>query len=388
MGPVGTRGGAAIWRTEPFRVFFPAGVLLAWVGVGHWLLYALGVTGTVSCMLHGLVQMQAFMVAFAFGFLWTAVPRRTGTPPATAGEIVAASAGLALTAAGAVAERWALAEIAYAGLVLLLLAFAVRRFVSSRAGRRPPAAFVLIPLGAAHGLAGAALILVSTLPQGPAWADGLGRLLVEQGVFLCFSIGVGSLVVPLIAGQPPPADLGSAPGETWKMGAYAAAGIAIFASLLAEHAGFARAAPLARAAVVALGLAVGAGAWRRPGKPGLHRRLVWLALWLMPAGLAASGLWPDYRVPALHVLFIGGFSLLAFGIATHVALGHLGLDRLALGRPRVVVALGVAFGLALLARVVADASPTYFAHLGWAAAAWIAGSAIWLAFFGPKLLGR
>ena len=379
---------AGRWRVEPFRVFFPLGVVLAWIGIGHWLLYALGVTGTYSCLLHGLVQMQAFMMAFAFGFLWTAVPRRTGTPPPTVAEMVAAVGGLLATAGGAVAERWTVSEPAYVGLVLLLLVFALRRFVAGGARRRPPAAFVLIPLGALHGLVGAALVLAPTVSRAPPGLMALGRLLVEQGVFLCFVMGVGGLVLPLIGGAPPPRDLDASPRERWKAVGFAGAGVAVFASLVLEYAGFERAGPLVRAGVVTAAITLGAGAWRGPGKPGLHRRLVWLAIWLMPVGLAASGLWPAYRVPALHVLFIGGFSLLAFAIATHVTLAHLGPEALALGRPPAVVALGVTFVLAMFARVAADASHTYFAHLGWAAATWIVGSAIWLAFVGPRLVGR
>jgi hypothetical protein len=41
----------------------------------------------------------------------------------------------------------------------------------------------------------------------------------------------------------------------------------------------------------------------------------------------------------------------------------------------------------MLARVAADLSHTYFDHLGWAAGLWLAGSAVWLAFLGPRLLG-
>lgn len=378
---------AARWRREPFRLLFPLGVFLAWAGIGHWLLYATGLTASYSCQLHGLVQMQAFMMAFALGFLWTALPRRTATAPPSGATLAAAIAALLVTTGAAFAERWALAEIAYGGLLLALLVSALWPFLA-RDARRPPASFVLVPLGALHGLAGAGLILLSTTPRGPASAMGLGRLLIEQGVFLCFAVGVGGLILPLVAGVPPPPDLGSAPRERWKALAFASLGVALFASLVAEHGGWERAGPLARAALTALGLGAGAGAWRAPTRPGLHRRLVWIAVWLMPIGLAASGLWPAYRVPALHVLFIGGFSLLGFGIATHVALGHLGLEPLASGRPPAVVALGVTFGLALLARLAADASDTYFGHLGWAAASWLAGSAIWLAFLGPKLLGR
>jgi hypothetical protein len=123
-----------------------------------------------------------------------------------------------------------------------------------------------------------------------------------------------------------------------------------------------------------------------PGKPGLHRRFAWAAVWLIPVGLAASGLFPEYRVAALHIVFIGGFGLLAFAIATHVSLTHLGLEELALGRPPAIAMLGVCFALALAGRLAADASNSYFDHLGWAALWWIAGSAAWLAFLGRPLL--
>jgi len=376
------------WRSEPFRLFFPLAVLLAWLGIGHWVLYAVGVTATYSCLFHGLVQMQAFMMAFAVGFLLTALPRRTQTAPVSRVEMAAMAVALIATAGAALLERWALVQAAYAALFALLLQFAVRRFLGREAGRRPPAAFVLIPLGVAHGLGGAALIAASTMHDVPAWTMGLGRLFVEQGVFLCFAMGVGSLVLPLMGGAPPPPDLDAAPGERQKAFAYAAAGAAILASLVLEQLGWPRGGPLLRAAVVTLGLGIGAGAWRAPAKPGVHRQLVWLSVWLMPVGLTVSGLWPAYRVPALHILFIGGFSLMGFGVATHVSLTHLDLETLALGRPPAVVVLGVTFVLALMARLAADMSNTYFDHLGWAAAVWLVGSAAWLAFLGPKLLRR
>jgi fucose permease len=113
---------------------------------------------------------------------------------------------------------------------------------------------------------------------------------------------------------------------------------------------------------------------------------VWLAVWLTPLGLALSGIWPDYRVPALHVLFIGGFSLLAFGVATHVALSHLNLEREREGSPVAITVMGAGIILAMLGRVVADWSASYFPHLGAAAAAWLAGSAVWLVFLGRRLL--
>jgi hypothetical protein len=113
---------------------------------------------------------------------------------------------------------------------------------------------------------------------------------------------------------------------------------------------------------------------------------MWLALRLTPLGMALSGLFPDYRVPALHVTFIGGFGLMAFAVASHVTYGHLGLAAQRDGAPVAVVLVGAGLVLALLARVTADWSASYFAHIGAAAIAWLAGTAGWLALLGPRLL--
>ncbi len=378
--------GISTWRSEPFRLFFPLGVLLAWIGVGHWLLYATGIAATYSCMFHGLIQMQAFMMAFAIGFMLTALPRRTQTPPVARLEMAALVTALIAFAGAAIADYWVIAETAYAALFAVLIEFALRRFLMRAVGRRPPAAFVLLPIAAMTGIVGAGLIAAAEMNTLAPWTGHLGLLLVEQGVFLCLAVGVGSLVLPLMSGMPPPADLGSAPRETWKAVAYASAGAAIVLSLILEQFGFDRGGPMLRALVVSLGLGLAGGAWRPPCKPGAHRKLVWIAVWLMPLGLLASAIWPDYRVPALHILFIGGFSLMAFGVGTHVTLSHFNLDQLALGRPPAVIILGAAFLIALLARLAADFSNTYFIHLGWAAAMWMLGSAVWLIFFCSKML--
>ena len=370
------------WRQEPFRIFFPLGIVLGWAGVGNWLLYAAGASGTYSCNAHGLVQMQAFMPALALGFLFTALPRRTQSAAPSPGEMAVAVAMLVGGAMAALGERMALAEGAYLVLVLLFARFAGSRLRGHGASRRPPAAFVLIPLALLNGALGAILLVA-----GRGAPIALGRLLVEQGVFLCLVVGVGALILPLIVGGQPPADLDGSRRQRARLGLYVALGLTIDASLVAEALGLVRGGPLLRAAAVALGLALG-GAWRTPTRPEPHRWLAWVGAWLTPCGLAASALLPDYRVPALHVLFIGGFATLGLGVATHVSFGHLGPAIGGRRRGPVIVALTAGLTLALLARVAADWSDAYFAHLGWAATAWIAGTAVWLAFLGPRLLGR
>jgi hypothetical protein len=69
-----------------------------------------------------------------------------------------------------------------------------------------------------------------------------------------------------------------------------------------------------------------------------------------------------------------------------VAYGHLGLEAQRDGAPAAVVLAGAGILLALLARVAADWSESYFAHIGAAAAAWLVGTVAWLLLLGPRLL--
>jgi hypothetical protein len=81
----------------------------------------------------------------------------------------------------------------------------------------------------------------------------------------------------------------------------------------------------------------------------------------------------------MHVTFVGGFALLAFSVAAHMTASHLELPRMRDGRPPIVAVLAVALVLAMTARVIADATNTYFEHLAAAGALWIVGTGVWAA---------
>src|SRR5579883_1668346 len=65
--------------TDPYRIFFPLGIVFGIVGVSIWPLYYYGVTEGYSGRAHAFVQTDGFLYAFIAGFLLTAVPRFTGT---------------------------------------------------------------------------------------------------------------------------------------------------------------------------------------------------------------------------------------------------------------------------------------------------------------------
>ena len=60
---------------EPYRFFFPLGILMGAIGVGHWLMYSIGWLKTYSSEFHSSIQMETYMACFVIGFLLTAMPR-------------------------------------------------------------------------------------------------------------------------------------------------------------------------------------------------------------------------------------------------------------------------------------------------------------------------
>jgi uncharacterized protein involved in response to NO len=97
-----------LWRGEPYRLLFPLGISPAWAGVLHWLLLAVGVFTEYRSIFHSLAQIEGFMSCFASGFLFTFVPRRTGTRPPSTWQMALAVACPIAIVAFAWTERWAL----------------------------------------------------------------------------------------------------------------------------------------------------------------------------------------------------------------------------------------------------------------------------------------
>ncbi len=115
---------------------------------------------------------------------------------------------------------------------------------------------------------------------------------------------------------------------------------------------------------------------------------VWAANWLVILSLWLVALAPRYRIDFLHVMFIGGFTLLILAVGTRVTLSHGG-HSLALERGSWPLRIGITTVLiAMVARAGAPfSSATYFEHLAWAALSWIAGILFW-GFYLMRMIRR
>jgi uncharacterized protein involved in response to NO len=376
------------YRREPYLLFFPLGVLLSWAGVGHWLLHGLGLLETYRPIFHAMTQIQSFLACFAAGFLMTMIPRRTGSAPPAAWEIALCAAAPVITALAAWNDRWVLAQAAWLALAATMIAFAVRRFLSATSKRRPPNAFVWIPLAWLMGIAGS---LMTAFYYGGArdslWLHEVGRRLVLQGMFCGLVLGVGSLAFPLMTrGQAPP-DAAASSRDRVERALHLASAALLIASFFVEVMVSLRWAMLLRASVVAGSLVFGAELWRLPLREGANRTLVWACGWMLPLGYLLAAVFPGEPRAGLHVVFIGGFATLALAVSTQVTLGHRGYRSVMLGRPWQVTAIAALMAAAMAARFAMEFDRArYFTWMVAAAACFVAATAVWAAFLVPKML--
>ncbi|MCP3980100.1 MAG: NnrS family protein [bacterium] len=385
--PIGAALEAApAWRREPYRVFFPLGLLLAWGGVLHWLLHAAGLLENYRPVFHAMAQIQGFMTCFAIGFLFTAIPRRTQTTPPAAIEMLL-GAGLPVgTTIAAWFERWPLSQVFWLGLFVLMLSFVIRRIRAGAGGRRPPNSFVWIPIGLGFGGVGSLMTSGIALGEQYLWLHDLGQRFVLQGMFLGLIAGVGGMVVPLLTRGDSPPDNGRGAHDRLARAAHLGAAAILVLSFWIEVWVSLRWGYGVRAAVL-IALAVGSTrAFRLPNLAGWHRWLVWLSVWMLPLGYLLAAIAPAQKKAGLHVVFIGGFALMAFSVGLHVSLAHGGHRSLVSGRPWQVPVFGFLMLAAASMRALVDFDQQrFFLWIGLSAAAFLVGSVFWALLVLPRL---
>ena len=367
---------------EPFRIFFPAGAALGIVGVSLWLLYYLNAGVPYPNIAHARLMIEGLMASFIFGFLGTAGPRLTSAPHFSPAEIVTIFT-LDLLAAGA--HTGGAHRFGDTCFVICLLLFA--RMLLARFRRRkdnPPPNFVLVALGILSGIIGAALVAYS---EGAQYSRSYqsGSALLNECFVLLPILGVAPFFIGRLLDLPG-SDLpeSRAFSPEWKRQAAfnALIGLAIIATFLIETAGPSRTAGWIRVGAIAVYLA-GRMPWR--GRTFLADYLR-IGLLFILSGFLIIALWPNYRVGGLHTVFITGFNLIVFTVATRVVLGHSGnLDRLKT-RLWFFIAMSVLLFLAMASRLSADLTPRVrILHLLAAAICWLAASLIWMIKVIPKV---
>lgn len=350
---------------EPYRVFFPLGWLMGIVGVSYWSLVSTGLIVSYKPLYHGLIQIELFIFAFAVGFLLTALPKFLRTRSASIFELVSLIvvyillASTTLSSAPLFISQWI-----FVLLVVLLIRFAIVRVIESKAS--PPFSFLLVGFGLFEGILGALLLIFpsSIFPL-------LGHKLLEQGMVLSLSLGVGTFLGPRLMGVVDTENaIVSLPGRvsnttlrnSSSIVVVCTIGMLIFVSFLIETGWNREIGFYLRAVTAALCLAR-FSVLKIPRSKSITGILVATALWAMPLGLLLAGMLPHHEIGMLHLTYIGGFGLLIVTIGAQVITSHGGVHQFWLNHKKGAVLIATAIGFSTIVRMSATFFPNYYLFL-------------------------
>ena len=310
---------------EPFRLFFPLGILASVIGVllwpaffGHW-------TTTYPLETHPRWMVIGFGGCFITVFLGTAGPRLLGTKPWSRFEFilhtVMALSVMALLTFNNIAKADLLTGIWLRGVSASLL---IRVFFGRKDG--PPPGLPLAVLGLiGASCAGFALSMENplrfSLPLHTFW-----RLLYFQGFLWLPILGVAPYLLPRFFGckSPHSFPVSSRMPAGWLIHFIDSliAGFLLIVSFALEAWLPGPAGMILRTIVVLVHLTravPGLVSWSKVNGLGLALR------WVLPCaaiGWLLAVLFPPLRIGMLHFMFIGSFGLLMLAVATRVILGH------------------------------------------------------------------
>ncbi len=375
--------------SEPYRFFFPLGVVAGLIGVALWPLWLAGWLDLYPGVAHARIMMEGFFAAFVLGFLGTAAPRMLEVPtlsPRYWGLILFFWGG------GQVASLLNLHDLAELGFALALLALLGR--LAFRLPQRqglPPPGFVMVLFGLFSALLAAFLQMPSlqSLLQFPyIWAV-VGRYWMIEAFILLPILGITPFFIGRFGGLPPrqsPEDLRS-PDAAWRRGALIASAIALslLIAITLKALGWVRTGALLQAGVTA------AFIWtqvpfRYPRPVPTLGRVVQLALVCLVLAPLLEVFWPGERLAWRHLLLIPGFQFVLATVGTWVIFAHAGRKDHCLRPWKAFGWISAVWLLVTLLRMAAEASPRiYESHLLFSALGWILASVAWLVMLTPRL---
>ena len=247
------RKSAALCFAEPFRIFFPFGLLLGAIGVALWPLYVWHAIEFYPANAHVRLMTEGLMGSFIIGFLGTAGPRLLDARPLSPVETSTLFALQILNAFLQLAQDQRAGDIVF--LVLLLTFLGAMATRARTAQDLPPPNFVLVLFGLLNAIAGIFLIVAARSITNGLFLNQLGSLMLNEGFVLFPILGVGAFFFPKLLGgaKPEPSDLRIAAALWRKRAAIAAVtGMVIWSSFVLEALGWTRTAAFVRGATTLL----------------------------------------------------------------------------------------------------------------------------------------
>lgn len=296
----------------PYQLFFPIGVLNAFLAIGVWFMQDLNwfssLVGVPAMLIHSKLIMGGFIWSFITGFLMTALPRMTGTKSVTKAEY-----SLALFFIfSLMISSWFISSKAFytlhMGLTFFIIVFAARRILNTQ---KP------IPVFFSHVI----LALITTLIGAYFYFHNntlMGLHLYHVGPVLLLVLGIGTRFFSFLSGLP--SEFESETSKIKLMLFHASGFLMVLFLYLAG-----RGKTWAYLALGFLALFYLFQIWKilRPSqRPSPLKWSVRLVALSIPLSFFLCWYKPIMLVTWFHLLFIGCFSIITFSVATRVILAH------------------------------------------------------------------
>lgn len=368
---------------DAYRLFFPAGWLMAFWGVFLWILFPWNLV-TYPGLNHPEIMMGGFFLCFVCGFLMTAVPRFTATFGPTATDQKFSLALIAILFLSLVLPGKKPFYFAVILNFIFLIYFCARRFLVRK--NDPPEPFIFVGVGLFTGIVGAVILFLAQFFELNFQVYSLGKVFFLQTYILCLVLGVGSRLVPALLGWAPlPTEQNKSSSKNRKMFLYLA--VLFLVTYLLEV--FVNG-PLALALRGGLMTFITMKFWKLykpPQRKAVQTWGLWLSAWSVILGAWGLVFMPQMRIHWLHIIYISGLGLMTFMIAVRVVLSH-GSHDMGIEKKSKILAVGACLlFFAGLTRFSAGIAPhIYQSHLLYAAVTWIFGLLLWGWVFIPRML--
>lgn len=356
--------------SNPYRIFFLLGTIGLFAGLFVWILTGIN-NQLYFGRLHAHYMVGIFLMSFIIGFLMTAIPRMSGGRTASEKELIIQLLPMLSAAFWGVLEQ----DESYFFLSLIVAILILFRFCFSRIIKCPhivPDVFPMVLIGLLSGLAGAMFSYFDM--------SDIGSRLFYLNFVLCLCVGIGAKLIPMLLRL-------QCSGFVRKE-EFFIIGLLLTASCFIEIYYKESLGNFIRAVLITF---VFFRHWKAHIFNGHNSSLSWgirMAAVSMLFGTIGLWLFPDYRLEAIHLLYVSGFGLLTLMVASRVILAH-GNHDLQLEFKNWFIRLPVAMiTLAAATRVSAVfIEGGYERHLAYAAFSFLSGCGLWCYFFLPKLLG-
>lgn len=363
-----------------YRYLFPIGGLNAILGAFVWIAFRAGWLEFYPTIQHGNLMIGGFLLSYAFGFLWTAIPRFFRAPMPGPRELGALITCMGATPVLGLMQNQGPFYLAVLGGLLLTIRFGVNRFRLRRTS--PPPSFVFVFSGMILSALSLAVLALSSWISPPEALLAFSRAFFLKGFVLFLVLGIGIKLVPALTGWGPPPDSAPAPGAPRYEPFHLALIGCLLAGIFAESRGYPEfAGPLYFAALLAAGV-FGMKAGRLPKSKNALGYSVWLSVLFTALSPLALAFYPAMAIHFWHLVFLGGFGLLTIFVSLRVVLAHSGQAFLHWEKRPIFFALGGLVLLSMLTRVSAPFIPaSLLNHYAYAAATWILALAGWFFCF-------